>query len=119
MIKFVRYEKNQRSDFIMHKLELGCERPLERRDVSRGFAMRIQRPESRMFVHCANSFPLISPSLYRAVKDEGRAEVQTLHKFSTDLPRVNAQMRDGRICEDCPLVKRLALSGIVIDVIKG
>jgi len=104
----VRYEKNNAQISSMNKLDLvrktfwNAETYREVRD-----AIQAESPD---VVHCANSFPLISPSLYRAVKDEGVPMVQTLHNFRLTCPG-STLMRDGRICEDC-LGKRLALSGI-------
>lgn len=62
-------------------------------------------------VHCANPFPLLSPALYQAAKDEGVPMVQTLHNFRLTCPG-STLMRNGKICENC-LGKPFALSGII------
>jgi glycosyltransferase involved in cell wall biosynthesis len=51
-------------------------------------------------VHVQNFFPLISPAVYYAARDEGAAVVQTLRNYRLLCP--NALFyRDGRSCEDC------------------
>ncbi len=51
-------------------------------------------------VHVHNTLPLISPSIYYAVKDSGVPIVQTLHNYRLLCP--NALLfRNGQICEDC------------------
>ena len=62
-------------------------------------------------MHCANTFPLISPAVYYVAKDEHVAVVQTLHNYRTSCP--NAQLfRDGKVCESC-LEKSIAWPAIV------
>ena len=56
-----------------------------------------QRPD---VAHVHNVFPLISPSVYRALKDSRVPVVQTVHNFRFLCP--NALFyRHGRICERC------------------
>lgn len=56
-----------------------------------------ERPD---VVHCHNTFPLISPSVYYAARREGAAVVQTLHNYR--LLCANAQLLRGEtICEKC------------------
>src|SRR3990172_5477766 len=51
-------------------------------------------------VHFHNTFPLISPGAYYAVKAEGLPVIQTLHNYR--LRCVNGLFfRDGRPCEEC------------------
>ena len=51
-------------------------------------------------VHCHNTFPLISPSVYWAAARQGVPVVQTLHNYR--LVCINPYLyRNGRICEDC------------------
>ncbi len=54
-------------------------------------------------VHFHNTFPLLSPSVYSAVKSAGAAVVQTLHNYRLICPTAICY-RDGHVCEDC--VKR-------------
>jgi glycosyltransferase involved in cell wall biosynthesis len=50
--------------------------------------------------HFQNTFPLISPSAYRACRDFGLPVVQTLHNYRLFCPGA-AFFRDGGVCEDC------------------
>jgi glycosyltransferase involved in cell wall biosynthesis len=51
-------------------------------------------------VHFHNTFPLISPSAYYAVRRDGVAVVQTLHNFRLLCPGVTL-FREGAVCEEC------------------
>lgn len=51
-------------------------------------------------VHFHNTFPLISPSAYWAVRAAGLPVIQTLHNFRLHCPQAN-YLREGRLCEDC------------------
>jgi len=51
-------------------------------------------------VHFHNTFPLISPSAYWAVRAAGLPVVQTLHNFRLHCPQA-MYLREGRVCEDC------------------
>jgi glycosyltransferase involved in cell wall biosynthesis len=76
-----------------------------RRDVRRLIQMHAPR-----LAHCHNTFPLISPSVYYACKEEGVPIVQTIRNFRISC--VNAHFfRDGKVCELC-LGKPVALHGI-------
>lgn len=61
-------------------------------------------------VHFHNTFPMISPAAYYAVKEEGLPIVQTLHNYRLICPN-GLFFRDGHICESC-LNKTLSLPGI-------
>ncbi|WP_165056676.1 MULTISPECIES: glycosyltransferase [unclassified Adlercreutzia] len=58
------------------------------------------RRESVDLVHCHNAFPLISPSIYDAARDEGVPVVQTVHNFRLLCPGATFY-RDGEVCEEC------------------
>lgn len=61
-------------------------------------------------VHFYNTFPLLSPSVYYAVKAAGLPLVQSLHNYR--MLCLNATFyRNGSVCEDC-LGKTLPLPGI-------
>ena len=61
-------------------------------------------------VHCHNTFPLISPSVYYAARRRGVPVVQTIHNYR--LVCVNGLLfRDGRPCGDC-VGKRVAWPGV-------
>lgn len=51
-------------------------------------------------VHCHNTFPLISPSIYWAAHRAGVPVVQTLHNFRLLCPQAML-LRDGKVCEAC------------------
>ena len=60
----------------------------------------IIRAEKPDVVHCHNTFPLISPSVYWAAAREGVPVVQTLHNYR--LACLNGYLfREGHVCEDC------------------
>lgn len=58
------------------------------------------RRERPTVVHFQNTFPLISPAAYYAVRREGAAVVQELPNYRLLCPAA-IFYRDGRICEDC------------------
>ena len=58
------------------------------------------RSQSIDVVHFHNTFPLISPAAYSAVRKEGAAVVQTLHNYRMLCPAA-VFFRDGHVCEDC------------------
>ena len=59
--------------------------------------IRAERPD---VLHCHNTFPLISPSIYYAAAREGVPVVQTLHNYR--LACLNGFLfRDGSVCERC------------------
>lgn len=51
-------------------------------------------------VHVHNTFPLISPSILWASKEQGIPVVHTLHNYRLFCPGANF-IRDGKPCEDC------------------
>lgn len=51
-------------------------------------------------VHCHNTFPLISPSVYYAARSEKVPVVQTIHNFRFLCP-CGVFYREGHICEEC------------------
>lgn len=51
-------------------------------------------------VHVQNFFPLISPSVYYAAKEEGVPVVQTLRNYRLLCPNA-LFFREGKVCEDC------------------
>ena len=68
------------------------------------------KKEKPDLVHFYNTFPLLSPSVYYAVKASGLPLVQSLHNYR--LLCLNATFyRDGSACEDC-LGKKLSFPGI-------
>ena len=72
---------------------------------------KLIRKEKPQVVHFHNTFPLISPAAYYAVKAEGVPVIQTLHNYRLLCP--NAYFfRDGHVCEDC-FGKTLPLPGVL------
>lgn len=61
---------------------------------------RIIKKENIDIVHCHNTFPLISPSVYYAARKCKVPVVQTIHNFRFLCPN-GVFYRDGHICEDC------------------
>jgi glycosyltransferase involved in cell wall biosynthesis len=59
--------------------------------------IRRQRPD---LMHCHNTFPLISPSVYYAARIENVPVVQSLHNSRLLCPN-GLLLRNQRICEDC------------------
>jgi glycosyltransferase involved in cell wall biosynthesis len=51
-------------------------------------------------VHCHNTFPLVSPSVYQAASERGIPVVQSLHNFRLACPQAFL-LRDDKPCEDC------------------
>jgi glycosyltransferase involved in cell wall biosynthesis len=73
-----------------------------------------ERPD---VAHFHNTFPLISPAGYHAVKAAGVPLIQTLHNYRLLCP--NALFyRDGRPCEDC-MGKTVTWPGVVHGCYRG
>lgn len=75
---------------------------------------RDQKPD---VAHFHNTFPLISPAAYYALKDEGIPVVQTLHNYRLLCPNA-LFFREGKVCEDC-LGKPLPIPGIIHGCYRG
>ncbi|MFK7770248.1 MAG: glycosyltransferase family 4 protein [Mariniblastus sp.] len=59
--------------------------------------IRDHRPD---VMHCTNTFPLISPSIYYAAHEENVPVVQALHNFRLICPGAYLS-RNGNVCEKC------------------
>lgn len=66
-----------------------------RRDLAR--VLDMERPD---IVHVHNTFAVLSPSIYGAIKARGLPVVQTLHNFRFFCPGA-LLLRDGKPCEAC------------------
>ena len=67
--------------------------------------------------HFHNTFPVMSPSVYRAARNAGASVVQTLHNFRLVCPGSNL-FRNGRICTDC-VGKAVAWPSVVHACYRG
>ncbi|WP_232629356.1 glycosyltransferase [Methylobacterium sp. Leaf118] len=80
------------------RLRVAFEAPHARRGIAQVVeAVRRFRPD---VVHAHNTFPLVSPGMFAAVRAEGVATVQTLHNFRLACAGA-LLMRDGSPCETC------------------
>lgn len=61
---------------------------------------RIIRDQKIEIVHCHNTFPLISPSVYYAARSMKVPVLQTIHNFRLLCPN-GMLFRDGKTCELC------------------
>lgn len=61
---------------------------------------KIIKKENIDIVHCHNTFPLISPSVYYAARKMNVPVVQTIHNFRFLCPKA-LFYRNGKVCEDC------------------
>lgn len=96
--KVVPYEVHNDAVEGMGRLALVL-RTLWNRDTVRAVRalIRTHRPD---VVHCHNTFPLISPSVFWACRRAGVPVVLTVHNYR--LTCLNAYLfRDGRVCERC------------------
>ncbi|MCC9608049.1 glycosyltransferase [Blastopirellula sp. JC732] len=59
--------------------------------------VRSERPD---VVHCTNTFPLMSPSVYYACRETKTPIVQSLRNYRLLCPAFNF-LRDGKVCEAC------------------
>ena len=103
----VRYEKGNDFDESRGRIGLAL-RTLWNRTAYREIRdlIRRERPD---VMHCHNTFPSISPSIYWAAAEEGIPVVQTLHNYR--LCCLNGYLfRDGAICERC--LGRAPLRGV-------
>lgn len=97
---------HQVATFVIHndtirgrsKLKVACDTLWNRRAASELAAL--VRKEEAEIVHFHNTFPLISPAAYHAVREAGAAVVQTLHNFRLLCPGATFT-RDGQVCERC------------------
>lgn len=67
---------------------------------SRAAINSVLRTHSPSIAHFHNTFPLISPSAYFAVRAQGVPVVQTLHNFRLLCPCATLS-RAGSVCEEC------------------
>jgi glycosyltransferase involved in cell wall biosynthesis len=81
---------------------------------NRAMAARLRDAASAhraQIVHFHNTFPLMSPAVYRAARSVGASVVQTLHNFRLLCPGANF-FRDGNVCEKC-LGRPIPLPGAI------
>jgi glycosyltransferase involved in cell wall biosynthesis len=61
---------------------------------------RLIAQERPALMHCTNTFPLMSPSIYYAARKEGVKVVQSLRNYRLLCPGA-LFLRDGQVCERC------------------
>jgi glycosyltransferase involved in cell wall biosynthesis len=98
VVEYQRHNSEIRTYSTLRKISL-LGRTVWAGDSRKEFAglLRQSRPD---VVHIHNTFPLISPSIYWACREERVPVVQTLHNYRLFCPGANFS-RDGRTCEDC------------------
>ncbi len=67
---------------------------------SREDVRRLLKQHRPALAHFHNTFPLISPSVYEACRDEGIPVIQALRNYRLICPKATL-LRDGRPCNDC------------------
>ena len=76
--------------------------------------IRQERPD---VMHCNNTFPLISPAVYQAAKDQDVPVVQSLRNFRLLCPNA-LFLRDSKVCHDC-LGKAIAWPAVLHRCYRG
>jgi glycosyltransferase involved in cell wall biosynthesis len=85
-------------------------------DAARTVVERVRSSGARV-VHFHNTFPLLSPAVYRAARESGARVVHTLHNFRMVCPSA-LLMRDGVPCESC-VGRSFAWPGVVHGCYRG
>lgn len=75
------------------------------------------RRERPAVAHFQNTFPLISPAAYYAVRREGAAVVQELPNYRLMCPAA-VLFRDGKVCQEC-VGKPIAWRGVLHKCYRG
>jgi glycosyltransferase involved in cell wall biosynthesis len=93
-----KYERDNRDIADLSSLRVAADTIWSRRS-SREVGALLDRLRVDV-VHCHNTFPLVSPSVYRAAADRGIPVVQSLHNFRLMCPQAFL-LRNDKPCEDC------------------
>jgi glycosyltransferase involved in cell wall biosynthesis len=93
-----KYERDNRDIADLSSLRVAADTIWSRRS-SREVGALLDRSRVDV-VHCHNTFPLVSPSVYRAAADRGIPVVQSLHNFRLMCPQAFL-LRNDKPCEDC------------------
>lgn len=75
------------------------------------------RDSKPALMHCTNTFPVLSPSIYAAAKRERVPIVQSLHNFRS-VCAGSLLLRNGESCEKC-VGKLIPLSGVMHRCYRG
>ena len=75
------------------------------------------KKEKPAITHFQNTFPLISPSVYKACKENKVPVIQTLRNYRLLCPN-GLFFRDGHVCEDC-LISASPLPGLIHKCYRG
>jgi glycosyltransferase involved in cell wall biosynthesis len=94
----IRYELHNNSIKSTDKLKL-ARNTIWNPQSAKSIRLLVRRNQIEV-AHFHNTFPVMSPSVYRAARDEGAAVVQTLHNFRLVCPG-NTMFRDNHLCDDC------------------
>ena len=76
--------------------------------------IRAERPD---VVHCTNTFPLISPAVFKVARAEGVPVVLALRNYRWLCPAA-VFTRNGKVCEDC-LNRQVAWPGVLHGCYRG
>ena len=101
--KLLRDRGNEVTEYTRHNRDMGIKELIFEAPYSRKTYREIRqiiREKDIEIVHVHNDRFLISPSVFRAAKDEGVPVVRTLHNFR--LICINAMLiRGGKVCREC------------------
>lgn len=104
----VRYTVHNDAVDAMSRLQVAA-RTIWSRESYREVRSLIRRTRPDL-MHCTNTFPLLSPSIYYAARAEGVPVVQSLRNYRLLCPGAYF-LRDGKVCEDC-LGRTIAWPGV-------
>jgi glycosyltransferase involved in cell wall biosynthesis len=98
VIKYMRHSDEIRTQGIWGKIKGAVSTPWN--PFSYNEIKKIVKKESPDIVHVHNTFPLISPSIFHALKDSDSAVVMTLHNYRI-FCAAGIPMRNNKICTEC------------------
>ena len=112
VIEYTVHNDDIKSIFPMNTALFTFWNPKTFKEVSK--IIKEQKPD---LVHCHNTFPLISPSIFDAARKANIPIIQTLHNYRLICPNATLY-RNERICEDC-LNKAVPWPGVVHGCYRG
>jgi glycosyltransferase involved in cell wall biosynthesis len=91
--------------YVEHNARIGAGSLITARDAVWNYksyqSLRLAAKVGLDIAHFHNTFPLISPSAYYAIRQMGVPVVQTLHNYRLLCPAATF-LRNGAVCEACP-----------------